>query len=102
VEIRGKKMKANKGAPKRLTWYFCIILQLRRWFATRMEAQLLGWHEEGRKKEDGKFKHPTDAAQWGNINNHFKWFNKDIRSIRYAMSTDGVNPFSNQSSTHST
>jgi hypothetical protein len=89
----------------RVAWYFCIIPRLRRWFTTRKEAQLLHWHDEGRKelnyKKDGKFRHPADAAQWGNINTHFTWFD-DARSIRFAMSTDGVNPFGNQSSTHST
>jgi hypothetical protein len=47
-------------------------------FATRKEAELLHWHEEGRKKlnykKDGKFRHPVDAVQWGNINTHFPWF----------------------------
>jgi hypothetical protein len=102
-EIRGKKKKVNRGAPVRVAWYFCIIPWLRRWFVTRMEAQLLRWHDEGRKelKKDGKFRHPTDAAQWGNINNHFPWFD-DARSIQFPLSTDGVNPFGNQSSTHST
>jgi hypothetical protein len=102
-DIRGKKKKANRGAPVRVAWHFCIIPRLRRWFATRKEAQLLHWHDEGRKdlKKDGKFRHPVDAAQWGNINNHFPWFD-DARSIWSAMSTDGVNPFGNQSSTHST
>jgi hypothetical protein len=32
-EIRGKK-KANRGAPVRVAWYFCIIPWLKRWFAT--------------------------------------------------------------------
>jgi hypothetical protein len=41
-EIRGKK-KANRGAPVRVAWYFFIIPQLRRWFATQKEAQLLHW-----------------------------------------------------------
>jgi hypothetical protein len=65
-------------------------------------GRLLRWHDEGRKKlkKDGKFRHTTDVAQWGNINNHFPWFD-DERSIRFAMSTDGVNPFGNQSSAHS-
>jgi hypothetical protein len=74
-EIRGKKKKANKGAPVRVAWYFCIIPRLIRWFATRKEAQLLRWHDEGRKElnynKDGKFRHLANAAQWGNINNHF-------------------------------
>jgi hypothetical protein len=34
VEMRGKKNMANRGAPVRVAWYFCIIPQLRRWFAT--------------------------------------------------------------------
>jgi hypothetical protein len=37
----------------------------------------------------------------GNNNTHFPWFD-DTRSIQFAMSIDGVNPFSNQSSTDST
>jgi hypothetical protein len=65
----------------------------------------LCWHDEGRKelnyKKDGKFRHPADAAQWDNVNNYFTWFD-DARSIRFAMRTDGVNTFSNHSSTHST
>jgi hypothetical protein len=49
-ENRGKKKKkANRGAPVRVAWYFFIIPWLRRWFATRKEAQLLHWHDEGRK-----------------------------------------------------
>jgi hypothetical protein len=53
----------------RVAWYFCIIPRLKRWFATRKEAQLLRWHDEGRKelKKDDKYRHPADAAQWGNI-----------------------------------
>jgi hypothetical protein len=103
-DIRDKKKKANRGAPMRVAWYFCIIPRLRRWFTTRKEAQLLRWHDEGRKelKQDGKFRHHADATQWGNINNHFPLFDEDVRSIRFSMSTDGVNPFGNQSSTHST
>jgi phosphopantothenoylcysteine synthetase/decarboxylase len=31
-EIRGKKKKANREAPVRVAWYFCIIPWLRRWF----------------------------------------------------------------------
>jgi hypothetical protein len=49
-EIKGKKKKANRGALVRVTWYFCIIPQLKRWFAVRKEAQLLRWHDKGRKE----------------------------------------------------
>jgi hypothetical protein len=92
--IRDKKKKANEGLLWGWHGIFCIIPRLRGWFTTRKEAQLLRWHDEGRKelKKDGKFRHPANAAQWGNINNHFPWFN-DARSIRFVMRTDGMNPF---------
>jgi hypothetical protein len=96
-EIRGKK-KANIGPPVRVAWCFCIIPRLRRWFATRKEAQLFHWHEKRQKelnyKKYDKFRHPAYAAQWGNINNHFPWFD-NARSIQFTMSADGVNPFGN-------
>jgi hypothetical protein len=38
VDIRCKKKKANRGAPVRVAWYFCIIPRLRRWFATQKES----------------------------------------------------------------
>ena len=60
------------------------------------------WHKEGRKKKPNKLRYPADAIQWGNIDSHYGWFADDCRNIRFAMSTDGVNPFGNQSSTHST
>jgi hypothetical protein len=48
-EIRGKKKKANRGAPVRVAWYFCIIPQLRRWFSTRKEANsCIGMTKAGR------------------------------------------------------
>jgi hypothetical protein len=40
-EIKHKKKKANRGVAVRVAWYFCIIPRLRRWFATRKQAQLL-------------------------------------------------------------
>jgi hypothetical protein len=38
----------------RVAWYFCIIPRLRRWFATRKEAQLLHWHDEVRTMCDSR------------------------------------------------
>lgn len=98
--IKGKK--GNRVGPVRVAWYFPIIFRLKRMFATRKETRLLRWHKEGRKKEPNKLRHPTDAARWGNIDSHYGWFADDCRNIRFAMSTDGVNLFGNQSSTHST
>ena len=48
-------------------------------------------------------RHPTDAAQWRNIDRKYKdHFAYDVRNIRFRFSTDGMNPFGNMSSRHST
>jgi hypothetical protein len=60
------------------------------------------WHHEERKK-DGMIRHPADRSQWRKIDRKYqKEFSHDIRNVRIALSTDGMNQFSNMSSRHST
>lgn len=59
------------------------------------------WHQEGRKK-DGMLQHPADARQWLNFDAKYKEFAKDPCNIWFALSTDGLNPFGDMSSSHST
>jgi hypothetical protein len=60
------------------------------------------WHAEERK-DDGMLRHPADSTQWRNIDRKYKKpFAEDVRNIRFGLSTDGMNPFSNMSSSHST
>jgi hypothetical protein len=64
------------------------------------------WHAEREKPEDDPEKgtiltHPADASQWLTLDME-DGFGDDARNVRLGMSTDGLNPFGNQSSTHST
>ena len=65
------------------------------------------WHAEWEKLEDDPEKgkiltHPSDASQWNALDIKFEEFGGDARNIRLGISTDGINPFGNRSSTHST
>ncbi|KAK1645511.1 hypothetical protein QYE76_063316 [Lolium multiflorum] len=65
------------------------------------------WHAEREKPEEDPemgymLTHPSDAGQWEALDIAFPRFGGDARNIRLGMSTDGLNPFGNQSSTHST
>jgi hypothetical protein len=66
------------------------------------------WHAKREKPEDDPEKgkiltHPADASQWNALDIDFPdEFGLDPRNVRLGMSTDGLNPFGNQSSTHST
>lgn len=94
--------ESKKGNPRKVAWYFPIIPRLKRLFANKDEAKLMRWHEEGRKKDDTKIRHPADCAQWRNIDTTFPMFGDDCRNIRFQLSTDGMNPYGNMSTTHST
>ncbi|MBJ4361919.1 hypothetical protein JGD76_23265 [Salmonella enterica subsp. enterica serovar London] len=62
---------------------------------------MLRWHSVERKR-DGKLRHPADSAQWRNFDRSFEEFGAEPRNIRLGLSTDGMNPFGNMSSRHST
>ncbi|GJW91591.1 TNP2-like protein [Tanacetum coccineum] len=47
-------------------------------------------------------RHVADSLQWRNIDNEFIEFGDEIRNIRFGLSSDGINPFGNMSSHHST
>jgi hypothetical protein len=54
-------------------------------------------------KGDGKLRHPADAHQWKRFDAKFaKEFGDEARNVRFTLSTDGMNPFGDLSSTHST
>jgi hypothetical protein len=91
----------RKRVPAKVMWYAPIIPRLKRLFQNKEHAKLLRWHKEDRKK-DVMLRHPADGSQWRKIDREFKSFSDDARNLRFGLSTDGFNPFGEQSSSHST
>ncbi|WVZ83383.1 hypothetical protein U9M48_030541 [Paspalum notatum var. saurae] len=83
-------------------WYFNPIDRLRRIFANPAFAKLMRWWFCERTKDDEKLSHPADATQWQTFDELYPEFAKDPRNVRFALSTDGMNPFGERNSTHST
>jgi hypothetical protein len=67
------------------------------------------WHAERKKPEDDAdddeadkiLRHPSDTSQWKALDIEYPKFGDDLRNVRLGVSTDGLNPFGSQSSTHS-
>jgi hypothetical protein len=59
-------------------------------------------HVSNEHKDDGKLRHPADGQQWKDFNENHKDFAKKLRNVRFALSTDGMNPFAERSSKHNT
>ncbi|XP_037428461.1 uncharacterized protein LOC119294365, partial [Triticum dicoccoides] len=89
-DVEGQKPR--KRVPAKVMWYAPIIPRLKRLFRNKEHAKLLRWHKEDRKS-DGELRHTADGTQWRKIDRWFKDFAADARNIRFALSTDGMNPF---------
>ena len=102
--------KGRNKAPRKVVCYFSLIPRLQRCFTDRKEVKLMRWHAERREKvlkdsernEKVNLTHPSDACQWKVLDDEYPTFGEVPRNIRLGASTDGLNPFGNQSSTHST
>jgi hypothetical protein len=98
-DVEGERPK--KKIPAKVMWYAPIIPRLKRLFRNRDHAKLLRWYKED-CNVDNMLRHPADGSQWRAINREFPEFASDARNLRFALSTDGLNPFGEQSSSHST
>jgi hypothetical protein len=64
-------------------------------------AELLQWHARERKN-DALLRHPSNGSQWRNFDRKHKDFFAEVRNIRFGLSTNGINPFRDTCSSHST
>ena len=54
------------------------------------------------RKKDAMLRHPADGSQWRKVEREYPDFARDARNLRFGLSTDGMNPFGEQSCSHST
>ena len=90
----------NKRVVKVLR-HFPLIPRLQRMFRCGRLAQLSKWHVT-RKDLQGNIECVPDSKAWKHIDAMYPEFGTSERNIRLGMALDGVNPFSNQSLSHST
>ncbi|CAK8563127.1 unnamed protein product [Lathyrus sativus] len=97
------KMKANNGddndydnvgrkhPPAKVLWYLPIISRFKRLFANSNDAKNLIWHA-GEMTRDGNIRHVADSL--------FPDFRVEPRNLRLGISIDGMKPFGNLSTNH--
>lgn len=97
---KGDERKIKKGVPAKVLRYFPIIPRFRRMFRSLDNSEQLLWHSS-HHSNDNKMRHPVDSPQWQSIDSKWPFFSSDPRNLRLGLATDGFNPYSNLSSTHS-
>jgi hypothetical protein len=91
----------NSQRAVKMLRHFPLIPRLKRMFRCRGLAELNKWHA-ARKKEGERVECVPDCKAWKHIDSIFPEFAAEIRNISLGLALDGVNPFSNQSLSHST
>jgi len=91
---------SKKGPPAKVLWYLSIIPRFKRLFANEDDVKDLTWHANGRKS-DGMVRHPADCSQCNKIDSLYLDFGKEARNLRLGLASDGMNPYGNLSTQHS-
>jgi hypothetical protein len=97
----GNDAKKRK-VPALVMWYLPVTDHLRCIFLNPKEAALMTWWDDERKVDDDVIAHPGDGSQWQDFNKNNKLFSSNPRNVRFTLSTDGMNPFNERMTNHST
>jgi hypothetical protein len=95
--------RGNTMVPQKVLRYFPIIPRFRRMFRSPLQAAAMTWHSRVDATDD-MMRHASQARAWAHINASpvFENFSDDPRNLRLGLATDGINPFSQKRSVHST
>jgi hypothetical protein len=97
-KVDNKKRKI----PTLVMWYLSVIDRLKHVFFDPRDAELVCWHSEKRRKNNEEIRHPADGTQWNFFDLQYKPFGSESRNIRFTLSIDGMNPFVENRTVHST
>jgi len=81
--------------------HFPLIPRLKRIFASKRTFEETQWHKKLRKPVDNIMSHPADGEALKNFDRKFRDFASNPRNLRFALATDGFNPFGNMSTQYS-
>ena len=92
----------QRRIPALVMWSLPMTDRLRHIFLNPKEVALMTWWDDERKVDDDKIAHLADCSQWQRFDEKHKEFSDDPRNVRFGLSTDGMNPFNERMSDHST
>ena len=83
-----------------MLWYVLIFPRFICLFSNADDTKDLTCNADGRNC-NGMLCHPVDSSQWKKINCLYPDFGKEARNLRLGLATDGMNPYCNLSTQHS-
>jgi hypothetical protein len=97
-----KEDMTKRKIPALVMWNLPVIDHLKRMFFNPRDAELVRWHSEKHRENDQEIRHSADGTQWKIFDLQYPKFLVESRNIRFALSTNEMNPFGENRSMHST
>jgi hypothetical protein len=97
-----KLILAKRKIPALVIWYLSVINYLKCVFSNPRDAELVHWHSEKHRENDEEIRHPTEGTQCKIFDLQYPQFGAESRNIRFALSTDEMNPFGENRIMHNT
>jgi hypothetical protein len=97
-----KEDNKKRKLPALVMWYLPVIDHLKCVFSNPRDVELVPGHSETRRKNNEEIRHPTAGTQWKFFDLQYKPFGSESKNIRFALSTDGMNPFGENKTVYST
>jgi hypothetical protein len=97
-----KEDTTKRKIPALVMWNLPVINHLKLMFSNPRDAELVRWHSEKRRENDEEIQYPVNETQWKNFDLQYPKFSVESRNIRFALSTNAMNPFGENNTVHST
>jgi hypothetical protein len=97
-----KEDKTKRKIRALAMWYLSVIDRLKYVFSNPRDVELVHWHSKKRRENDEVIQHPVDVTQWKNFDFQYPKSAVKSRNIRFALTTDGINPFGENRVVHNT
>jgi hypothetical protein len=92
----------KRKIPALVMWYLPVTDHLKHVLSNPRDAELVHWHSEKHRENDEEIRHPADGTQLNFFDLQYLEFSAESRNIRFALSTNGMNPFGENRTVHST
>lgn len=85
--------------PALVMCYLPMVDRIRRLLANPRDAAMMTWHARERNKSN--LSHPVKGTYWQQFDRNHPEFSGEDRNIRFAVCTDGMNPYGQMRNPHS-
>jgi hypothetical protein len=97
-----KEDMTKRKIPALVMWYLPVIERLKCVFSNPRNAELMHWHYEKRRENDEEIRHLVDGTWWKKFDLQYPEFSAESGNIRFALCSDGMNPFGENRTVHNT